>query len=67
MSNSIESVLVETRVFPPPERATKGARIDSLDAYRALCQEVEQDFDGFWTRHARANLIWTKPFTEVLD
>src|SRR3546814_213492 len=67
MSNTIESVLVETRVFPPPERAAQGARIGSMDAYRALCQEVEQDFDGFWTRHARENLTWSKPFTQVLD
>jgi len=67
MSNAIQSVLVEKRVFPPPEQTSKGARINSLDAYRALCQEVEQDFDGFWTRHAKENLTWSKPFTEVLD
>jgi acetyl-CoA synthetase len=67
MSNNIESVLVETRVFPPPEQAKQGARIDSMEAYRALCQEVEQDHDGFWTRHARENLQWTQPFTQVLD
>ena len=37
MSNAIESVLVETRVFPPPERAAQGAAIPSMDAYNALC------------------------------
>ncbi|OZI24842.1 acetyl-coenzyme A synthetase [Bordetella genomosp. 7] len=67
MSNTIESVLVEKRVFPPSQRAAEGARIDSMDAYRALCQEVEQDFDGFWTRMAREHLTWAKPFTQVLD
>lgn len=67
MSNAIQSVLVETRVFPPPEQAVKGARVSSMEAYRALCQEAELDFDGFWTRHAKENLVWTKPFTEVLD
>ena len=30
MSNAIESVLVETRVFPPPERAAQGAAIPSM-------------------------------------
>ncbi|MCM2569487.1 acetate--CoA ligase [Achromobacter xylosoxidans] len=67
MSNAIESVLVETRVFPPPERAAQGAAIPSMDAYNALCAQVEKDFDGFWAGQARDNLQWIKPFTEVLD
>ncbi|KAG0942819.1 hypothetical protein G6F31_014811 [Rhizopus arrhizus] len=67
MSNAIESVLVETRVFPPPERAAQGAAIPSMDAYNALCAQVENDFDGFWAGQARDNLTWTKPFTQVLD
>ena len=37
MSNAIESVPVETRVFPPPERASQGASIPSMDAYKELC------------------------------
>ena len=38
-----------------------------MDAYRELCAQVENDFDGFWAGQARANLKWTKPFTQVLD
>src|SRR6478752_6144059 len=67
MSNAIQSVLVENRVFPPPERAAQGAAIPSMDAYNALCAQVENDFDGFWAGQARDNLQWTKPFTQVLD
>ena len=67
MSNAIQSVLVENRVFPPPERAAQGAAISSMDAYNALCAQVENDFDGFWAGQARDNLQWTKPFTQVLD
>ncbi|MDQ0570846.1 acetyl-CoA synthetase [Variovorax paradoxus] len=66
-SKNIESVLVENRVFPPDTRATEGARIASMAAYEALCKEAEQDFEGFWTRQAQANLSWTKPFTRTLD
>jgi acetyl-CoA synthetase len=66
-SKNIESVLVENRVFPPDTRATEGARIASMAAYKALCKEAEQDFEGFWTRQAQANLSWTKPFTRTLD
>ncbi|MGJ3704583.1 acetate--CoA ligase [Variovorax sp. AFSI2.2] len=67
MPNSIESVLVENRVFPPDARASSGARISGMAAYEALCREAEQDFEGFWTRLAQDNLTWTKPFTKTLD
>ncbi|WP_369651949.1 acetate--CoA ligase [Variovorax sp. V213] len=67
MPNSIESVLVENRVFPPDARASSGARISGMAAYEALCREAEQDFEGFWSRLAKDNLQWTKPFTRTLD
>ncbi len=38
-----------------------------MDAYRAMCAEAERDFEGFWARHARAELLWKKPFTQTLD
>ncbi|MGJ7496029.1 acetate--CoA ligase [Variovorax sp. RT4R15] len=66
-SKNIESVLVESRVFPPDARASSGARIAGMAAYEALCKEAEQDPDGFWTRQARDNMVWTKPFTRTLD
>ena len=65
--SAIESVLVENRVFPPSEATVKSARIGGMDAYRALCKEAEDDFEGFWARHAKENLVWNKPFTQVLD
>ncbi|MES1265177.1 MAG: acetyl-coenzyme A synthetase N-terminal domain-containing protein, partial [Variovorax sp.] len=66
-ASTIESVLVENRVFPPDERASKGARIPSMAAYDALCKEAADDFDGFWARQAKANVAWTKPFSRTLD
>ncbi|SDH31020.1 acetyl-coenzyme A synthetase N-terminal domain-containing protein, partial [Variovorax sp. OV700] len=67
MPNPIESVLVENRVFPPDARASAGARISGMAAYEALCREAEQDFEGFWSRLAKDNLAWTRPFTKTLD
>ncbi|CAN7700515.1 acetate--CoA ligase [Variovorax paradoxus] len=67
LPNPIESVLVENRVFPPDARASAGARIAGMAAYEALCQEAEQDFEGFWSRLARENLSWTQPFSRTLD
>ena len=66
-SNNIESVLVENRVFPPDARAQQGARISGMAAYDALCAEAAADFEGFWARQARDNVVWTKPFTRTLD
>ncbi len=65
--SAIESVLVENRVFPPPQAAVNGARIAGMDAYNALCAEAETDFEGFWARLARENVAWSKPFTRTLD
>ena len=65
--STIESVLQETRVFQPPADLVKHANIPGMDAYRAMCKEAESDFEGFWAKHARAELTWTKPFTKTLD
>jgi len=65
--SSIESVLVENRVFPPPASAVQSARISGMAAYEALCKEADTDFEGFWARLARENLVWKKPFTKTLD
>ena len=67
MSSAIESVLVENRVFPPSAAATRGARIGSMGQYDAMCKEAADDFEGFWARLAKGNLVWSKPFTKTLD
>ena len=65
--NSIQSTLVENRVFPPSDATVKAARISGMEGYNALCAEAANDFEGFWARLARENLSWKKPFTQVLD
>src|SRR5215213_3525378 len=67
MSSNIESVLQETRVFPPSAEFVKQANISGMDAYRALCAEAERDYAGFWARLAREELLWQKPFTTTLN
>ncbi len=66
-SSAIESVLVENRVFPPSEAMVKSARISGMDGYNALCAQADSDFEGFWAKLARENLVWSKPFTRTLD
>jgi acetyl-CoA synthetase len=67
MSANIESVLSETRVFPPSPAFVKQANISGMDAYRKLCAEAEKDFEGYWARLAREHVLWHKPFTQTLD
>ncbi|MHB8948517.1 MAG: acetate--CoA ligase [Rhodoferax sp.] len=66
-STAVESTLVENRVFPPSEATVKAARISGMEGYNALCAEAANDFEGFWARLARENVVWTKPFTKTLD
>ena len=66
-STAIESILVENRVFPPGAAIVKAARISGMDGYNTLCAEAERDFEGFWARLARENVVWNKPFTKTLD
>ncbi len=67
MANSIESVMVETRVFPPPQSFVQQANVSGQAAYQALLDEADRDPNAFWGRLAREQLQWTKPFTKVLD
>ena len=66
-SSAITSLLVENRVFPPNEAMVRSARVSGMEGYYALCAEAENDFEGFWARLARENVIWNKPFTRTLD
>ncbi|MEZ2740079.1 acetate--CoA ligase [Comamonas jiangduensis] len=66
-TSAIESVLVENRVFPPSEAIQKAARVSGMAGYEALCAEAEKDYEGYWARLARENVVWSKPFTQVLD
>ena len=66
-ASTIESVLVENRVFPPSEATVNAARVSGMTGYEALRNEAEKDFEGFWASRAREHVQWTKPFTRVLD
>ena len=54
-------------VYQPSEEFVKNAAVSGMDAYHALCKEAEDDYEGYWARHARELLDWKEPFTQVLD
>ena len=63
---SIDSVLQETRVFPPPAEFSAKAHVGSMEAYEALCKEADADPEGFWARIAE-ELHWFKKWDKVLE
>jgi len=66
MSSSIESVLTETRSFPPPAEFAKQAHVGSQADYEALYARAAADPEGFWAGIAR-ELTWAEPWSKVLD
>ncbi|MBI2959686.1 MAG: acetate--CoA ligase [Betaproteobacteria bacterium] len=66
-SATIESVLQEDRLFEPSPEFVKQANVSGMAAYQALCDEAERDFEGFWGRMAREQLLWHRPFAKVLN
>ena len=67
MSNSIESVLHETRRFPPPAEFTSTAHISSEEQYQKMWNRAKDDPAGFWGDLAKEHLHWFKPFDKAMD
>lgn len=63
---SIDSVLVENRVFPPPPDFARQAHISSLEQYQALWNRAKDDPEGFWGELAEG-LQWETRWNKVLD
>lgn len=64
---TIESVLTETRIFPPSAEFSHNANVSGMPQYQSLRAEAEADYPGFWSRHAWELISWHKPYTRILD
>ena len=56
-----------SKVYQPSPDFVKNAAVSGMDAYKALCAEAEQDYEGFWAKRAKELLSWQTPFTKTLD
>jgi len=54
-------------VYQPSADFVKNAHISGMPAYKALCNEAETDYEGYWARLAKEFISWKTPFTKVLD
>jgi acetyl-CoA synthetase len=66
MSNTIESHLIETRVFKPSDGFVQHALIPSLEQYKELYHQSIEDPEGFWSKQATELLLWRKKWDTVL-
>lgn len=66
MGNSIESVLEETRRFPPAAEISAKARLNE-ERRQALVEQARSEGPEFWAKLAREQLTWDKEFTQTLD
>lgn len=58
---------MESRIFAPPAAFVEKAAVSGMEAYKALCDEAERDYEGFWARLAREHVEWQTPFTRTLN
>jgi acetyl-CoA synthetase len=66
MSESIRSVLTETRQFPPPSEFSQAAHVRSEAQYQQMWQQAKDDPEAFWGELA-GHLVWSKPWKTVLE
>lgn len=66
MSQSIDSILKETRVFQPSPEFSQEAHVKSLEEYEQLYRQAEEDPEKFWGEIA-GQLHWFRRWDRVLD
>jgi acetyl-CoA synthetase len=66
MSDTIDSVLTESRTFSPPESFRARAHLKDLAEFQAMYRRSLEDPEGFWGEAARM-LHWFEPWRKVLE
>ncbi len=64
---NITSYMTEERVFPPAKEFAKAAHVKSMAEYRKLYNESIQSPEKFWAKQAKNELVWVKPWKQVLQ
>ena len=67
MSDAIESVLHETRSFPPAPEFSAAAHISSEEQYQEMWDRAKNDPAGFWGDLAKSELDWIQPFETAME
>ncbi len=62
----VDTVMQETRVFPPTAEFAARATVNSMKAYEKLWNEAAADTEAFWDKLAK-ELHWFRPYDKVLE
>jgi acetyl-CoA synthetase len=65
--SNIESILHETRLFPPPADFAQQAKVKNLAEYEQLYARAKAEPEKFWAELAQSELHWFQPWDTVLD
>jgi acetyl-CoA synthetase len=63
---AMDSLMSESRVFPPPEELKKNAYINSEKQYQQMWERSVNDPEGFWLEQAKT-LDWFKEPSKALE
>ena len=63
----IESLLKESRVFPPPKEFSQRAHVKSMEQYERIYKRSVEDPEAFWAEEAEKMLHWYKKWDKVVD
>jgi len=66
LASDFTSVLHENRVFKPGSEFASKAHVSSMAEYKRLYAESVKNPEKFWGNRAHEELIWQKPFKQVL-
>ena len=66
-TGNIESVLQESRLFPPSTSFASQANIKTEEQYQAMWQRANDDPAGFWGELAQDNLHWFRKWDTVME
>ena len=56
-----------SNIYNPKQDMFKDPAIGSMEEYRALVADFEEDYEGTWAQCANDKIDWFKPFDTVLD
>jgi len=61
---AMDSLMKESRTFPPPEELTARAHIKSMDEYQKMYDRSVNEPDAFWLEQAKELVTWYKEPTK---
>ncbi|MFN3192102.1 MAG: acetate--CoA ligase [Aureliella sp.] len=67
VEGQVDSVMVESRLFPPSDDFVAKSVVPGQAAYESLYTEAAADPEAFWAAQAREHLHWFTDFSQTLD